>query len=67
MPRRMMRRRIGVADAFRRLPTMGCRTTQAGPRLGEGRVRVGFIPYFSRLMRDPALAYAYRDAFRAQG
>ena len=33
----------------------------------EGRVKVGLVPYFSRFMRDPALAFAYRDAFHARG
>ena len=33
----------------------------------EGRVKVGLVPYFSRFMRDPALAFAFRDAFHARG
>lgn len=40
------------------------------PALGwaaEGKVRVGLIPYFSRFMRDPLLAFSYRDAFHARG
>ncbi|MHB8958465.1 MAG: recombinase family protein [Candidatus Limnocylindrales bacterium] len=124
MPRRTTRRRIGVPDAFRRLPMdeedlaglpsfrvirvsteaqdyrggpegqaheldlaerrtgvapSGLELRDASPgwdagRLepalawaAEGRVRVGLVPYFSRFMRDPALAFAYRDAFHARG
>ena len=124
MPRRTMRRRIGVPDAFRRLPmneeallglpsfrvirvSTEAQDFRGGPeeqaheldhaerRVGvvpsglelrdaspgwdagrlepalawaaEGRVRVGLVPYFSRFMRDPALAFAYRDAFHARG
>lgn len=124
MPRRTMRRRIGVPDAFRRLPmseeellglpsfrvirvsteaqdyrggpeeqaheldnaerrtgvvASGLELRDASPgwdagRLepalawaAEGRVKVGLVPYFSRFMRDPALAFAYRDAFHARG
>ena len=40
------------------------------PALGwaaDGNVRVGLIPYFSRFMRDPLLAFSYRDAFHARG
>jgi hypothetical protein len=33
----------------------------------ERRVSVGLVPYFSRFMREPALAFAYRDAFHARG
>ncbi len=33
----------------------------------DGRVKVGLVPYFSRFMRDPALAFAFRDAFHARG
>ena len=124
MPRRTTRRRIGVPDAFRRLPMseedlaglpsfrvirvsteaqdyrggpegqaheldLAERRTRVAPsglelhdaspgwdagRLepalawaAEGRVKVGLVPYFSRFMRDPALAFAYRDAFHARG
>ena len=124
MPRRTTRRRIGVPDAFRRLPMheedlaglpsfrvirvsteaqdyrggpdgqahelnlaeRRTRVTPSGlelhdaspgwdagrlePALGwaaDGRVKVGLVPYFSRFMRDPALAFAYRDAFHARG
>ncbi|HEY3544573.1 MAG TPA: recombinase family protein, partial [Propionicimonas sp.] len=124
MPRRTTRRRIGVPDAFRRLPMdeedlrglpsfrvirvsteaqdyrggpegqaheldlaehrtgvlpTGLELRDASPgwdagRLepalawaAEGRVKVGLVPYFSRFMRDPALAFAYRDAFHARG
>ena len=124
MPRRTTRRRIGVPDAFRRLPmdeedlaglpsfrvirvsteaqdyrggpegqaheldlaehrtrvrptglelrdaSPGWDAGRLEPALGwaaEGRVRVGLVPYFSRFMRDPALAFAYRDAFHARG
>ena len=124
MPRRTTRRRIGVPDAFRRLPMdeedlaglpsfrvirvsteaqdyrggpegqaheldlaerrtgtapTGLELRDASPgwdagRLepalawaAEGRVKVGLVPYFSRFMRDPALAFAFRDAFHARG
>ena len=124
MPRRQTRRRIGVPDAFRRLPMteedlaglpsfrvirvsteaqdyrggpegqaheldLAERRTRVAPtglelrdaspgwdagRLEpalawavEGRVKVGLVPYFSRFMREPALAFAYRDAFHARG
>ena len=124
MSRRTMRRRVGVPDAFRRLPMteedlrglpsfrvirvsteaqdyrggpegqaheldraearLGVEPTglelhdaspgwDAGrlePALGwaaDGNVRVGLIPYFSRFMRDPLLAFSYRDAFHARG
>lgn len=122
--RRMTRRRIGVPDAFRRLPMSeedllglpsfrvirvsteaqdyrggpegqareldlaeertrvsptGLELRDASPgwdagRLepalawaAERRVSVGLVPYFSRFMREPALAFAYRDAFHARG
>ena len=124
MSRRTMRRRVGVPDAFRRLPMteedlrglpsfrvirvsteaqdykggpegqaheldraearLGVEPTglelhdaspgwDAGrlePALGwaaDGKVSVGLIPYFSRFMRDPLLAFSYRDAFHARG
>lgn len=124
MPRRTTRRRIGVPDAFRRLPMneedlaglpsfrvirvsteaqdyrggpegqaheldLAERRTRVTPtdlelhdaspgwdagRLepalawaADGRVKVGLVPYFSRFMRDPALAFAFRDAFHARG
>ncbi len=124
MARRTTRRRIGVPDAFRRLPmteeelaglpsfrvirvSTEAQDYRGGPegqaheldlaeeRLGaqptglelrdaspgwdagrlepalewaaDGQVRVGLIPYFSRFMRDPMLAFAYRDAFHARG
>ena len=124
MARRSTRRRIGVPDAFRRLPMTeeelaglpsfrvirvsteaqdyrggpegqaheldlaeertgakptGLELRDASPgwdagRLepalewaAAGRVRVGLIPYFSRFMRDPLLAFSYRDAFHARG
>lgn len=124
MPRRTTRRRIGVPDAFRRLPMneedlaglpsfrvirvsteaqdyrggpegqaheldLAERRTRVSPtdlelhdaspgwdagRLepalawaADGRVKVGLVPYFSRFMRDPALAFAFRDAFHARG
>jgi hypothetical protein len=124
VPRRTTRRRIGVPDAFRRLPMdeedlaglpsfrvirvsteaqdyrggpegqaheldlaerrtgtapTGLELRDASPgwdagRLepalawaAEGRVKVGLVPYFSRFMRDPALAFAFRDAFHARG
>ena len=124
MSRRTMRRRVGVPDAFRRLPmseeelrglpsfrvirvSTEAQDYRGGPegqaheldraqeRLGvtptglelhdaspgwdagrlepalgwaaEGKVRVGLIPYFSRFMRDPLLAFSYRDQFHARG
>jgi hypothetical protein len=124
VPRRTTRRRIGVPDAFRRLPMneedlaglpsfrvirvsteaqdyrggpegqaheldLAERRTRVNPtdlelhdaspgwdagRLepalawaADGRVKVGLVPYFSRFMRDPALAFAFRDAFHARG
>ncbi len=53
----MMRRPAGTPDA-------------SSPPLrwaADGQVKVGLVPYFSRFMREPALAFAFRDAFHARG